>query len=139
MHPGRFRSFVGTVLPVAMIAGCAFAAGCSEGGSLSVDDLRNSKAPYYYVGRSFEGLKISHVEQYQRGVATFIYGTCKARSDEGCAPPLELQHWRCHGSVTVVIFANKGRAARAAGARRPLSRGAKARRPQFAFERSPGC
>jgi hypothetical protein len=138
MHPGSFRSVVGAVSTVAVIAGCALAVGCSDGGS-DVDDLRSSEAPYYYVGQSFDGLKISHVERYQDGVATLIYGTCKARGDEGCAPPLELQHRLCHGIVTVVIFANKRRAIRAAHALRPLSRGARARRPEIALDRSPGC
>jgi hypothetical protein len=107
--------------------------------SLDVNDLRNSDAPYYYVGEAFDGLMISHVERYQNAVATFTYGSCEARSDEGCAPPLELQHRLCRGTVTIVIFANERRAARAADALRPLSRGASAQRPEIALNRSPQC
>jgi hypothetical protein len=70
-----------------VIAGCAFVTGCADGGSLDVNDLRSSDAAYYYVGESFDGLKISHVERYQRSEATLIYGDCEARSDQGCAPP----------------------------------------------------
>ena len=123
---------------VVVIAGCAFVAGCSDG-SPDVDDLRSSDAPYYYVGESFEGLEISHVERYQRDVATLVYGDCEARSDEGCAPPLELQHRLCRSTVTVVIFARDGRAARAADALRPRSRGANPGRPKVALQRSPRC
>jgi len=118
-------------------------AGCSSGGSVSVDDLKQSSAPYYYVGSSFDGLDVSHVERYQRGVANIIYGTCEAGDDEGCPPPLALQHRLCNGRVTVVIFvgqgARGGSAARAADALRPLSQGAKGRRPEIAFDRSPAC
>jgi hypothetical protein len=60
----------------------------------------------------------------------------------GCAPPLELEHRLCHGTVTVVIWAKgEGRlAARAAHALRPLSRGARtAQRPKIAFGHSPYC
>src|SRR5207244_12878090 len=66
-------------------------------------------------------------------------GDCKARSDEGRAPPLELEHRLCHGTVTVVIWAEETLAARAAGALRPLSRGANGRRPEIAFNHSPRC
>jgi hypothetical protein len=133
------RSLLRAAPAVPVIAVCVLLAGCANGGTLDANDLRNSDDAYYYVGESFAGLKISHVERYQRSVATFIYGDCEARSDEGCAPPLELQHRLCHGAVTVVIFANQSLATRAAGAIRPLSHGASARRPEIAFNRSPRC
>jgi hypothetical protein len=57
----------------------------------------------------------------RRPNVTYVYGTCHAESDSGCAPPLEVQTWSyCHrkphhssrtdfgvrrGPVTVVIFA----------------------------------
>jgi len=121
---------------VAVIAGSA---GCANGGSPEVNDLRNSDAAYYYVGESFHGLKISYVERYQRSDAAIIYGDCEARGDQGCAPPLELQHRLCHGAVTVVISANETLAARAADALRSSSRGARGRRPEIALHHSPGC
>jgi len=134
------------VVAAAVIACTSLSAGCSSGAaSADVADLRDARAPYYYVGSSFDGLKISHVERYQRGVGDIIYGTCEANSDQGCGPPLELQHRLCHGAVTVVIFtgqgAKRGSAARAADALRPLSRGARERErgPNVAFDRSPAC
>ena len=66
----------------------------------------------------------------RRPFVTYIYGTCKASSDSGCAPPLEVQTWSaCHrkrsllggahlglsrGQTTIVIFARSERLARAA-------------------------
>jgi hypothetical protein len=133
---------VNCLLPVAIIASTALAAGCTSGdGAVSLDDLRNADAPYYYVGPSFDGLKVSHVERYQGGVADIIYGTCEAKSDQGCAPPLDLQHRLCHGQVTIVIFVGQGAkndsGARAADALRPLSKGARKHEPDVAFDRSP--
>jgi hypothetical protein len=105
--------------------------------------LRESRQPYYYVGRSFDGLRLVHLEPYGGSVANFIYGTCKAGDDHGCAPPLALQHRLCRGRVTVVIFTGAnpkpGRAARAGQALRPLSRGAREVTPDVAFDRSPPC
>ena len=85
MSPRSSRSLAAAV-GVVVTAGGLFSAGCSDGRSLRLDDLRNSKAPYFYVGRSFDGLPVTHVERYHRGVATLVYGTCTARSDEWCAP-----------------------------------------------------
>src|SRR5207302_1093236 len=100
MDAGSFRSLGDAVVGLAVVASIVFAAGCSGTGSVSVDELKGSEAPYYYVGPSFEGLKVAHVERYERGDAVIIYGTCEAGDDEGCAPPLELQHRLCHGRVT---------------------------------------
>jgi hypothetical protein len=133
------------LLSAAIIASpAALAAGCTTGhGAVNLDTLRNADAPYYYVGPSFDGLGVSHVEQYQGGVADIIYGTCEAKSDQGCAPPLELQHRLCRGRVTVVIFvgqdAKSDSAARAADALRPLSKGAREQEPDVAFDSSPLC
>lgn len=140
--PGTRRRWAVLGLLIATVAVPFLVTACGGAGSLEVSDLRNADAPYYYVGESFRGLRITHVERYQRSVATLIYGDCKARSDMGCTPPLELQHRLCHGTLTVVIFAkgNERRAARAADALRPLSRGASsAQRPTIAFGHSPYC
>jgi hypothetical protein len=105
--------------------------------------LKDADAPYYYVGPSFDGVEISHVERYDAGVADIVYGTCQAGDDEGCAPPLQLQHRLCRDRVTVVIFvgqgAKRGSAARAADALRPLSKAARGRHADVAFDRSPPC
>jgi hypothetical protein len=138
-------SFLGRPLVVAAtaIAVAAVIAACSGDGSPSVGDLNDADAPYYYVGRTFDGFEVSDVQQYDAGVAEIVYGTCRASNDEGCAPPLELQHRLCRGQVTVVIFvgqeAKTGSAARAAEALRPLSKGARGREPNVAFDRSPPC
>ena len=137
---GTRRSWEVPRLLIAAVAVPLVVAACG-GSSIHVNDLKNADAPYYYVGESFHGLKVTHVLRYQRGDAALIYGDCKARSDMGCAPPLELEHRLCHGTVTVVIWANGDRlAARAAHALRPLSRGARsAQPPKIAFGHSPYC
>jgi hypothetical protein len=144
--PQQGHSFfgVGRMLLAATALACApLATGCSGNASPDVDDLKDADAPYYYVGSSFDGFEISHVEPYDAGVAHIVYGTCEAGDDEGCPPPLELQHRLCRGRVTVVIFvgqgAKRGSAARAAAALRPLSEGARGRHADVAFDRSPPC
>ena len=140
--PGTRRRWAVLGLLIATVAVPLLVTACGGAGSLEVSDLRNADAQYYYVGESFHGLKVTHVLRYQRGDAALIYGDCKARSDMGCAPPLELEHRLCHGTVTVVIWAkgNERLAARAAHALRPLSRGARsAQRPKIAFGHSPYC
>lgn len=44
----------------------------------------------YWVGRAFEDLPLTSVS-HEGGVASFVYGTCKATSDSGCAAPLSIQ------------------------------------------------
>jgi hypothetical protein len=117
------------------------ACGSNGGSTPDLAKLKNSRQPYYWVGRSFDGLRLSDVLTYDAGVASLFYGTCKPATDGGCPAPLELQHRLCGGRVTVVIFlgANpkSGRAARAAHALRPLSKGARRMKPDLAFDRAP--
>jgi hypothetical protein len=109
--------------------------------------LKDANAPYYYagpdVGPAFDGFETSDVQRYDAGIAAIIYGTCRASNDKGCAPPLELQHRLCRGQVTVVIFVGQGAkadsAARAAEALRPLSKGARGRQANVAFDLSRPC
>jgi hypothetical protein len=135
----------GTVVVVASFVSVAFLSACGSGrsGGLDLGKYENSRKAYFYVGRSFDGLRLSNVQPYQGGVAEIIYGTCKPPPDGGCPPPLELQHRLCRGRVTVVIYigANPkpGRAARAAHALRPLSDGARRNKPLLAFDRAPAC
>ena len=129
---------------VAGLAATALLAGCSQSGASKVTDLRDATLPYYYVGPSFDGFKVSHVERYQGGVAEILYGSCEAAAyDQGCPVPLELQHRLCRGHLTVVIFtgqgAKKGSAMRAAAALRPLSRSARGHRPKVAYGEAPAC
>jgi hypothetical protein len=89
----------------------------------------------YDVGPSFEGndfeARVTHCGK--RPSVGYVYGTCHATSDSGCAPPLEIQTWSaCHrkpargptpgeldfrrGETTIVIFGSRemGRRAKAA-------------------------
>jgi hypothetical protein len=133
-------------LAAAALVATVVVAGCGSGGrSLDLDDLRNADTPYYYVGPSFDGYEVSFVSKYRVGEASIIYGTCHAGNDEGCPPPLEIQHRLCLGVVTISIFvgqgAKPGSARRAAEALRPLSKGARARtkRPAVVFDRGVPC
>jgi hypothetical protein len=134
------------LLAVAIFAWTAAVAGCTSGdGSVNLDALHKADAPYYYVGPSFDGYDVSYVSPYRAGTASVIYGSCHAGDDEGCPPPLEIQHRLCLGVVTVSIFvgqgAKRGSAHRAAEALRSLSKGARARpkRPVVVFDRGVSC
>jgi hypothetical protein len=147
MLPRHERPSVWSVkrlLTATVIACTPLVAGCtSEDRSVSLDDLRKADAPYYYVGSSFDGFELSHVERYQGGVASILYGTCDAGSDGGCPLPLELQHRLCQGRVTISIFvgqgAKRGSARRAAAALRPLSKGARKQKPDVVFDTGVAC
>jgi hypothetical protein len=142
------------LLVATIITATAFVAGCTPADrSPDLGALRQADAPYYYLGATFDGLKVTDVLRYQRGQAEVLYGTCEPQTplltiagikigkDGGCSLPLELQHRLCHGVVTISIFANRGRARRAAEALRPLSKGARARsnRPAVFFDRGVLC
>lgn len=96
----------------------------------------------YDVGQSFEGIDFETrlTSCSGRPVVTYIYGTCHATSDSGCAPPLQVQTWSaCHGKrsrapagndielsrgeVTVVIFARTAGLARRAARALQKARG----------------
>lgn len=136
------RRSVKQLLAATLFASTVAAAGCTSGDqSVNLDDLRNAEAPYYYVGRSFEGDEASFISRYRDHQASILYGTCHAGDDGGCAPPLEIQHSLCLGVVTISIFGNRGKAQRAAEALRPLSQGARSRakRPAIVFDRGVSC
>jgi hypothetical protein len=143
-HHRRSFCSVGGML-VALIASTALAGGCrsSNANSARLGDLRDADAPYYYVGPTFDGFKVSHVLRYRGGQADILYGTCDAPDDGGCGLPLELQHRLCHGRVTVSIFVGQGHkrgsAHRAAAALRPLSRGARSQKPNVVFDIGSYC
>ena len=135
------------LLAATFVACTVASAGCNSGNrSPNLDDLRNADAPYYYVGRSFEGHDVSYISRYRDGEASILYGTCKQPSsglfgEGGCAPPLEIQHRLCLGVITISIFGNPGIARRAAEALRPLSKGARARtkKPIVVFDTGVSC
>ncbi len=70
------------LLAVATLAGCA---------SSRVDsgDLDELPSGLYYAGLTFGGLPLTHAD----ADGLFVYGSCKPKSDEGCAPPIEIQHF----------------------------------------------
>jgi hypothetical protein len=141
-----------TVVAAVSFACVTFLSACGSGGALDLGVYEKSAQPYYYVGRSFDGLRLSKVDPYQvskldpsqAGVASIVYGTCKPPPEGGCPPPLELQHRLCRGRLTIVIYVGAnpkpGRARRAAHALRPLSQGARRRgKPRLAFDEAPAC
>ena len=108
------------------------AGGCDEDGPPAFAEessQRDCRMPFpeYDAGPEVAGLKREAVVTacQRRPNVTYVYGTCEASSDMGCAPPLEVQTWSyCHrkphrgtprdfgvrrGPVTVVIFARNAR------------------------------
>ena len=137
-NPNMLRPAVLTV-----IAACTTAAACVD----EEQAAASCRMPFteYSVGRSFDGIDFESRQTScsKRPFVTYIYGTCHATSDTGCAPPLEVQTWSaCHrkpsrapaghdiemarGEVTVVIFATSDRLAR--GAQRALRKASPADR-----------
>ena len=103
-------------------AGCMGGSNVCPNGPVEVERLRRSKAPYFWVGRTFDGLDLTHTEAYgdaSKTVASLIYGRCEVAGGwfKDGAPPLELQHRLCGDELIVVIFVGAepkpGRAARA--------------------------
>jgi hypothetical protein len=111
----------------AVLAACALGVACDRGDLIGNESAERCDIPFseYSVGRSFEGnqLETRLTTCSRRPVVSYIYGTCEAESDQGCAPPLEVQTWSaCHrrpprrsrpgdlefrrGETTVVIFAH---------------------------------
>jgi len=104
----------GTVAAAAVaLAGC---------GGVDIDELKSDPRPYFWLGKSFEGLPLTHSEHYVRGRASFIYGDCEATSDMGCAPPLEVQNVRCaSGAAMVTMYGSRRTVDRATRSLRPLN------------------
>jgi hypothetical protein len=79
-----------------------FGAGCSSSpvtvpgsGQVDLKALRSSTEPRYWLGKDFAGLPITHAD----GAGLVVYGTCEIPTgpfgaDGGCAPPIQIQHWR---------------------------------------------
>ena len=65
-----------------MLAGC----GSSRVGR---DEVAKLPDGLYYAGLSFAGLPLTHVDDG----GLFVYGDCTPKSDQGCAPPIEIQHF----------------------------------------------
>ena len=93
-------------LAAAGVAACALA-GCTGGGSeveppgnMTLDEaLRFGIFPLYYPGDAVNGLELeailrtTYTSPRRHTQVTFLYGTCQARSDQGCSPPLHVLVW----------------------------------------------
>jgi hypothetical protein len=105
-------------------------------------ELRAAPQPIYYLGSSFEGLRLTHAER--RGSGAFLaYGDCDlalGQSEGGCGVPLQLQNVMCPGERPgVVVFASLGggQAYRAIRALRAVRSDAPRRRPRAAVGSNP--
>jgi hypothetical protein len=116
------------LVPVLGIAVAVLAGGCEKDEPLAFveeQSQRDCRMPFteYDAGSEVGGYRREAIVTScsRRPNVTYIYGTCEATSDTGCAPPLEVQTWSyCHrkphhssatdfgvrrGPVTVIIFA----------------------------------
>lgn len=128
----------GLLLLATLVAGCG---GDSEG-PIRLGEMQADPRPYFYVGGSFEELELTAAGPYRGRFTNFVYGTCRASAEGGCAPPLTVQNALCgDGRINVALFGEGGgRAARAAKALRPLNRAARqAGKPIVTFDRSIRC
>ena len=103
----RRRLLIGFAVGLAWAGSVGFVAACgtSEDDALPAgfdavhSDLTPAEArafadfSLYWAGASFEGSPLTAIT-LPRGFVTFIYGDCKAASDSGCSPPLQVQVWR---------------------------------------------
>jgi hypothetical protein len=131
-----------TIRAAVLVAFAALvAAGCGAAGGL--DELKGSGKPYFYVGTSFDGLDLTHVDIPTGKVASFIYGEppCEPTDDSGCPSPLEIQNRTCgDGRVVVVLYGYDGHPSKAAQALRPLNdAGRRAGPPDVSFDHAPAC
>ena len=89
---------VGIVLSLgalALLSGCG-----STTPAAGLNQARSSNGyPLYYLGTSFHGLPLTSAGlgpgsgTGRQRAWSFIYGSCTASSDQGCATPLEVQNW----------------------------------------------
>ena len=94
---------VGGLLATALFTGCDALSGETEVDEEALAELRAADGePIYWVGRSFEGYPLTHVERIGNQVM-LIYGDCEIEdqgwfSDGGCPAPVEIQHRPIGGS-----------------------------------------
>jgi len=85
--------FLAAIAPGAALAVLLAACGGADERP-SADDVRAAQRavpyPVYWAGSSFAGLALTGVTRNGSRV-NFLYGTCKASGDSGCALPLEIQ------------------------------------------------
>lgn len=126
----------GARLRIAVIAACVAALGgywFVKTSPPDLDDLRASPHTIYYLGNSFEGLRLTRAEL--QGRETFLaYGDCDialGNTDVGCGAPLQLRNITCPGErpgVAIIASTGGGQAYRAIQALRPVREEAPRRR-----------
>jgi hypothetical protein len=100
-----------------------------------LDELRDSPQTIYYLGDSFEGLRLTRAELQGRE-AFLAYGDCDIAlglTEGGCGPPLQLKSITCPGErpgVAIIAASGGGQAYRAIRALRPVREDAPRRRPR---------
>jgi hypothetical protein len=119
---------------VALLAAAAAACEKDESIARAEPQKQTCRMPFteYDAGPAVRGIPFEAraANCGRRPFVGYIYGTCEASSDSGCAPPLEVQTWSyCHrkprastaselevarGEVTVVVFARNRALARRA-------------------------
>jgi hypothetical protein len=79
---------------VLLATACGGAREAKPKSDITLSQLRHASAPQtYFLGSRYQGLPLTGIVGGLRRT-TFIYGTCTIEpGQEGCAPPLELQHW----------------------------------------------
>jgi hypothetical protein len=104
-----------------------------------VDALRDSPRTLYYLGDSFEGLRLTHASAGTRG-GYFAYGDCEMAvglTEGGCTVPLGVDNVACPGQPTAVALwggREKGQLRRARRALRVLGTGRTTSRPRVSFQ-----
>jgi hypothetical protein len=96
--------FVFVVAATAAVAACT---GAGDGDP-DVDAAQKfTRHPLYWVGESFEGWDLEHVDIGTGEFSTFIYGTCDPPPgiDGGCPPPLQIQIQPLCAHLEVVALA----------------------------------
>jgi hypothetical protein len=134
------------------VAAATLGAGLGCGGSGQLDSeesdalsaMKTESLPYFFLGNSFHGLPLTHVEHAQRS-ASLIYGDCTPTGGEqpSCVPPLEIQNTVCDSkTVNVTIFTDgkhPGFDTEAADELRAVNRAARDARPMVTFDQSLLC
>jgi hypothetical protein len=91
----------GSLKYLAVVAAVLALTGCSGDSESDLSKARKfDRYPLYYLGDSFSGERLVEVSSPYRirgsntvTPYTFIYGTCEAKSDQGCSPPFVLQNY----------------------------------------------
>ena len=95
------RRLLAAGLGACALAGCAGGDGeTTPQGNMTLEEARDFRAfPLYYLGDSVGDLGFEAIVRTSRSSPrpytqiTFLYGTCEAKGDQGCSPPLHVLVW----------------------------------------------